>query len=124
MESQGILPRSGRRLAGGRSFGHASFERQPPRAHEARAQSLLIAPGEQTPLRYHYHTEQEEVFYIIEGDLHVGTERGEVVVSAGELFAVEPGFLQRTYNPPDATGVIRTLVVGVPAVADSEFPEL
>lgn len=82
-----------------------------------------IAPGEQAPLRYHYHTEQEEVFYVIEGDLYVETEEDKVVVSAGELFAVEPGFPQRAYNPSDASGVVRTLIVGAPPVDDFEFPE-
>lgn len=32
-----------------------------------------IAPGGQAPLRYHFHTEQEEIFYIIEGELYVET---------------------------------------------------
>lgn len=82
-----------------------------------------ITPGEQAPLRYHYHTEQEEVFYVIEGNLHVETADGEVVVAAGELFAVEPGSPQRAYNPADARSVVRTLIVGAPPVEDYEFPE-
>ena len=82
-----------------------------------------IAPGEQAPLRYHYHTEQEEAFYVVEGELHVETEDGEIVVQAGELFVADPGHPHRAYNPDDATGPVRTLAVGAPPVDDYVFPD-
>ena len=82
-----------------------------------------IAPGEQSPLRYYYYTEQEEVFYIIEGDLHVDTEEGEYVVRRSKLFVTEPGSPQRAYNPGDAEDVVRTLAIGAPPVDDYEFPD-
>lgn len=82
-----------------------------------------IAPGEQAPLQYHYHTEQEEAFYVIEGELHVETEDGEFVVPAGELFVVEPDYPQRAYNPADATASVRTLAIGAPPVDDHKFPD-
>jgi uncharacterized cupin superfamily protein len=82
-----------------------------------------VAPGEQAPLRYHYHTEQEEAFYVVEGELHVETEDGEFVVRAGELFVAEPNQPHRAYNPEGATDSVRTLAIGAPPVDDYEFPD-
>lgn len=82
-----------------------------------------IAPGERAPIRYHYHTEQEEAFYVIEGELHVETEAGEFVVPAGELFVVEPNYPQCAYNPTDATAPVRMLAIGAPPVDDHVFPD-
>ncbi|MFB6202253.1 MAG: cupin domain-containing protein [Halorhabdus sp.] len=82
-----------------------------------------IDPGEQAPLRYHYHTEQEEAFYVLEGELHVETEEGEYVVPAGEFFVAEPDHPHRAYNPADASGPVRTLAIGAPPVDDHEFPD-
>jgi uncharacterized cupin superfamily protein len=81
-----------------------------------------LAPSEQAPLRYHYHTEQEEAFYVIEGDLHIETEEGEVVVKSDELFIVKPNSPQRAYNPAEAEDVVRMLAIGAPPVDDYEFP--
>ena len=75
-------------------------------------------PGEQVPLAYHYHDEQEEVFYVLAGTLAVETPEGTYEVEAGRAFAVEPESPQRAYNPEDADGRVETLVVGAPAVDD------
>jgi mannose-6-phosphate isomerase-like protein (cupin superfamily) len=49
------------------------------------------APGEQLPLAYHVHDEQEEVFYVLDGRMHVETPGGEFVVDADSSFVVDPG---------------------------------
>jgi uncharacterized cupin superfamily protein len=75
-------------------------------------------PGEQIPLAYHYHDEQEEVFYVLEGTLSVETPEGTYEVEAGAALAVEPGSPQRAYNPAGGDERVVALVVGAPAVDD------
>ena len=75
-------------------------------------------PGEQVPLAYHYHDEQEEAFYVVRGTLQVETPDGEYAVGAGEVFAVEPGNAHRAYNPTEADGSVEVLAVGAPAGVD------
>lgn len=78
-----------------------------------------LAPGEQSGLRYHYHDEQVEVFYVLGGTLHVETpERGYVVEPDQALF-VDPGSPQRAYNPEDAETDTRVLAIGAPSVDDA-----
>ena len=77
-----------------------------------------VEPGEQIPLAYHYHDDQEEVFYVESGDLHVETPEGEKVVSEGHLFVVEPDSPQRAFNPEDAADTVRTLALGAPPTDD------
>ncbi|MFC6837321.1 cupin domain-containing protein [Halomarina ordinaria] len=80
------------------------------------------APGEQLPLAYHYHDEQEEAFYVLEGTLSVETPAGTYTVPAGSLFACDPGDPQRAYNPADADGSVSVLAIGVPPAADDVHP--
>lgn len=81
------------------------------------------APGEQVPLVYHYHDEQEEAFYVLEGELHVETPDREYVVPAGRLFVVEPGRPHRAFNPGDASGTVEVLAIGAPSVDDGHAYE-
>ncbi|MFB6090042.1 MAG: cupin domain-containing protein [Halobellus sp.] len=74
-------------------------------------------PGEQLPLAYHYHEEQEEAFYVLSGTLAVETPEGPFEVGTGELFAVDPESPQRAYNPDDADGDVVVLAIGAPAVS-------
>lgn len=76
-----------------------------------------VAPGEEIPLAYHYHDEQEELFYVTEGTLHVETPDREYVVSAGEAFVCEPESPQFAYAPGDGENTT-ALVVGAPPVDD------
>lgn len=76
-------------------------------------------PGEQLPLSYHYHDEQVEAFYVLEGRLHVETPEGELVVEADQVLVVEPESPQRAFNPEDADGSVRVLAVGAPTVDDA-----
>lgn len=77
------------------------------------------APGEQPPLSYHYHDEQVEAFYVLEGTLHVETPDEEFTVETDQAFFVEPGSPHRAYNPADATEPVRVLAFGAPSVDDA-----
>jgi quercetin dioxygenase-like cupin family protein len=77
------------------------------------------APGEQIPLAYHYHDEQEEAFYVVSGALHVETPEREYVVEAGDLFAADPGSPHRAFNPASAPQPVTVLAVGAPPVSDT-----
>lgn len=73
-------------------------------------------PGEQLPLAYHYHEEQEEAFYVLSGTLSVETPEGTYEIEADGLFAVDPESPQRAYNPDDADEDVVVLAIGAPAV--------
>lgn len=75
-------------------------------------------PGEQIPLAYHYHDEQEEAFYVVSGTLHVETPEADFTVEAGEVFAVEPGNAHRAHNPDSADERVEVLAVGAPTGID------
>lgn len=80
------------------------------------------APGERVPAVYHYHDEQEDAFYVLEGELAVETPDYEYTVGTDELFVADPGSPHRAYNPADAAGPVRLLAVGAPAVEDDAHP--
>lgn len=73
-----------------------------------------LAPGEQLATTYHYHEHREEVFYVLEGDLHVETPDHEYVIAPGDLFVVEPENPIRPFNPGTAETSVRVLGVGAP----------
>lgn len=75
-------------------------------------------PGEQIPLAYHSHEEQEEAFYVIDGTLHVETPEEVVIVPAGSVFVAEPESPHRAYNPEDADGPVRVFATGAPSGDD------
>lgn len=78
----------------------------------------VAAPGEQLPLAYHYHDEQEEAFYVIEGELHVRTPERTYRVGTGEVFLVEPGNPHLAHNPEGADAPVRVLAIGAPSKND------
>jgi quercetin dioxygenase-like cupin family protein len=78
---------------------------------------FVAAPGEQIPLAYHYHTEQEEAFYVLDGRIEVETPDGVHEVPAGHLFAADPESPHRAYAPEDAAGPATVLAIGAPPVA-------
>ncbi|MFB6194547.1 MAG: cupin domain-containing protein [Haloplanus sp.] len=75
-------------------------------------------PGEQLPLAYHYHDEQEEAFYVLSGTLHVETPDGTFEVGPDDLFSVDPGSPQRAYNPEDADETVDVVAVGAPPASE------
>lgn len=80
-------------------------------------------PGEAIPLAYHYHTEQEEALYVLEGTVHVETPEETFELGEGQVFVAEPESPHRAFNPADAAGPVRVLAVGAPAVDDAEVYE-
>jgi mannose-6-phosphate isomerase-like protein (cupin superfamily) len=82
------------------------------------------APGEQIPMTYHYHDEQVEAFYVIEGALHVETPEKEFTVSQNHVFVAEPGSPHRAFNPESASSPVRVLAIGAPSVEDHHVYDL
>jgi len=76
-----------------------------------------VTPGEEIPLAYHYHDEQEELFYVADGTLHVETPDGEYTVPAGDAFVCEPESPQFAFVPEDGEATT-AFVVGAPVVDD------
>ena len=82
-----------------------------------------LEPGDQSALGYHYHDEQVEAFYVLDGTLHVETPEDEFVVEKDQALFVDPGSPQRAYNPDDADGAVRVLAIGAPTVDDAHMYE-
>lgn len=72
-----------------------------------------LDPGESFGFGYHRHSDQEELFYVIEGAATFETEDGDVEVSAGEAIRFEPGEWQLGTNEGDERVV--ALALGAPA---------
>lgn len=79
-----------------------------------------LAPGEESGLRYHYHDEQVEVFYVLEGTLHVETPDDEYLVEPDQALFIDPGSPQRAFNPDHADRATRILAIGAPSVDDAQ----
>ncbi|QSX00718.1 cupin domain-containing protein [Haloterrigena alkaliphila] len=79
-------------------------------------------PGEQLPLAYHYHEQQEEAFVVLSGTLHVETPEGEFEVPAGDMFAAQPESAHRAYNPDDAESAVEVVAIGAPPASDDAVP--
>lgn len=60
-----------------------------------------LAPGEAFGGGYHAHHDQEELFYVIEGEATFRTEAGTEVVGADELVRFAPGEFQHGFNGGD-----------------------
>lgn len=75
-------------------------------------------PGEDIPLAMHYHDEQEEALYVIEGTMTVETPDDTYEVPAGSVWVVEPGNPHRAFVREDADGAARVLAIGAPNVDD------
>ena len=75
---------------------------------------FVATPGDQIPLMYHAHDDQEEVFYVVSGTLQVETPEQVYEVPAGSLFVAEPGSPHRAYNAEDADDPVTVLAIGAP----------
>ncbi|MFB6255839.1 MAG: cupin domain-containing protein [Haloplanus sp.] len=73
-------------------------------------------PGEELPLAYHYHDDQEEAFYVLSGTLHVKTPEGTLQAGPDTLLTVEPDSPQFAYNPENADESVDVIAIGAPAV--------
>jgi len=68
---------------------------------------FTLAPGEEVPP--HFHTDGNDIFYCLEGEVNVqsiDSETGEVqrelILRVGQAAKVEPPTVHRTYNPHPA----------------------
>lgn len=78
-----------------------------------------VAPGEEIPLSgMHYHDQQEEVFYVLEGELRVETPDQEYAVGHGEVFVAEPESPHRAFTDSGAGKQAVVLAAGAPSVDD------
>jgi len=78
-----------------------------------------VAPGKDIPYAgLHYHDEQEEVFFVIEGELRVETPDREFQVPEGQFFIAEPESPHRAFNDADAGETARVIGIGAPSVRD------
>lgn len=76
-----------------------------------------VEPGQDIPYSgLHYHDTQEEVFYVIDGEIHVETPDQVYTVERGQLFIAEPEHPHRAYNDSDEEA--RVLGIGAPKVED------
>lgn len=83
-----------------------------------------VEPGQEVPLSgLHYHDEQEEAFYVVEGTLAVETPGETYSVEEGQFFLAEPGSAHRAHNPEGATGAVRILGLGAPPRSDGHVYE-
>jgi uncharacterized cupin superfamily protein len=65
-----------------------------------------LAPGERFPGGLHAHMDQEEVFFVLEGEATYETMDGEVTVSEGEAIRFAPGEFQSGKNASDSELVV------------------
>jgi uncharacterized cupin superfamily protein len=79
-----------------------------------------VAPGEEIPLSgMHYHDQQEEVFYVLGGELRVETPDREYTVDHGEVFVAGPESPHRAFTDNGAGEQAVVLAAGAPSVDDS-----
>lgn len=77
-----------------------------------------LEPGEAFSGGFHAHLDQEELFFVLDGEATWDTEDGEAALTAGagEAVRFERGEFQHGYN--DSEGVVRALAVGAPPGMD------
>jgi mannose-6-phosphate isomerase-like protein (cupin superfamily) len=77
---------------------------------EAHVIEERMPPG--TSEQAHRHERARQLFYVLEGELTMCFESGEVRVSPGAALEIEPGTVHQAKNETDAD--VRFLVVSVP----------
>ena len=83
-----------------------------------------VEPGEDIPVSgLHYHDEQEEAFFVVEGELSIETPERVYRVPSGQFFVAEPGSPHRAFNDADSPGSARVIGIGAPPVDDSHSYE-
>jgi len=74
-----------------------------------------LEPGDSFSGGLHTHTDQEEVFYVLEGTATFETNDGDVEVGADEVVRFAPGEYQEGHNASDDR--VRALAMGAPQEA-------
>lgn len=75
----------------------------------------FVDPGESLGANMHYHDEQEETFYVVEGVLHVETPDEIYEVESEQALVVEPESPQRAFNPSEADEPVTVVAIGAPS---------
>jgi mannose-6-phosphate isomerase-like protein (cupin superfamily) len=87
-------------------------------------QVYRVEPGEKIPLSgVHYHDEQEEVFYVLDGQLSVETPEKVYTVDTDQFFVAESGSPHRAHVADGAAGVCHVLGMGAPPQSDGHSDE-
>lgn len=69
-----------------------------------------MPPG--TSEQAHYHERARQLFYVLEGELTMRFEAGDVIVSGGSALEIDPGALHQARN--ESAKDVRFLVISVP----------
>ena len=78
-----------------------------------------VDPGEDIPYAgLHYHDEQEEVFFVVLGELRVETPEQMFQIPQGQFFVAEPESPHRAFNSADAEDSAQVIAVGAPSIRD------
>lgn len=72
-------------------------------------------PGEALTEGMHYHEEQEETFYVIQGTLVVDTPDRTYTLHRGQAIVIEPESPQFARVPDDASGTTHVVAIGAPS---------
>ena len=100
---------------GGVRFGNVEFLGLSEHSPRLNVSVITMAPGREGPER-HTHEDEDDVFYVLEGELTFDVGHGEVAAPAGTFVLVPPGvvhtFANRTAEP------VRMLNVHAPAGFD------
>jgi len=78
-------------------------------------------PGEPFPWGYHRHPDHEELFYVLDGEVEVGTEEGTVHLGPGEALFVPPD--RRTLARAAGDDTAELIAVGAPKATDGAVIE-
>ena len=100
---------------GGVRFGNVEFLGLSEHSPRVNVSVITMAPGRDGPEK-HTHEDEDDVFYVLEGELTFDVGHGEVAAPAGTFVLVPPGvehtFSNRTAEP------VRVLNIHAPAGFD------
>jgi quercetin dioxygenase-like cupin family protein len=86
------------------------------------AQHLLFAEVEFAPggcHDFHYHPEQEEVLYVLEGRVEQWLDRERRILTAGDGLFIAPGVVHASFNVND--GLSRIIVAFAPCIGEEGY---
>jgi uncharacterized cupin superfamily protein len=81
---------------------------------------VTLAPGAQSALR-HWHTDEDELIYFLEGELVLVTDAGEEIVRAGDVVGHPAGDRDAHHLINRSTRPARYLEIGTRSRADMAF---
>ncbi|WP_407159774.1 cupin domain-containing protein [Bradyrhizobium sp. STM 3557] len=86
---------------------------------------LELQPGAWSSQR-HWHTEEEEFVYVIEGEVVLVGTAGEEILRAGDCAAFPPGEAHSHHLQNRSTGLVRVLEIGSANLRDDEchYPDI